>query len=196
MPDAGEPAAVSARQESIVTAATGVFLRFGLRKTTMDDVAREAGISRQGLYLHFKSKDAVFRRVVEHMLSGMRNSVKHALEREDLPVAGRLVEACEAFHGLTVGKVELSHFGELLEAATSFAGPRMREMERDFVADIARLLDRTGHAAPWAEAGISATDLAEHLFAASAGAKYESVTLETYRTRVHVAARIVMRGTD
>ncbi|MFD7997531.1 TetR/AcrR family transcriptional regulator [Streptomyces mexicanus] len=190
-----EESAISVRQEKIVAAATGVFLRFGLRKTTMDDVAKQAGISRQGLYLHFKSKDVLFRAMVESMLSSMESSVKYALERDDLPVADRLLEAYEAFHGLTVGKVELSHFSELLEAASSFAGPRMREMERRFVADIVQLLDRTGHAALWAEDGISATDLAEHLFATSAGAKYESATLDEYRARMHVAVRIVTRGT-
>ncbi|MEU3183876.1 helix-turn-helix domain-containing protein [Streptomyces sp. NPDC006923] len=195
MSDTEEPA-VSARQEGIVAAATAVFLRFGLRKTTMDDIAREAGISRQGLYLHFASKDAVFRRVVEDMLSGMRDSVRHALERDDLPVADRLAEACEAFHGLTVGKVELRQFSELLQAADAFAGPRMSGMEREFVADMAQLLGRTGHAAIWEKDGISATDLAEHLFAASAGAKYESATVEIYRARVRVATRVVTRGTD
>ena len=186
--------AMSVRQERIIDAATRVFLRFGFRKTTMDDIAREGGISRQGLYLHFASKNAVFQAVVENMLSCMGKSVRDVLDRDDLPVADRLAGACEAFHGLTVGKVELAAFGELLETASSFAGPRMREMEGKLVADITALLVRTGYAAAWEAAGISATDLAEHLFAASAGAKYESASLEIYRTRMRVAARILTHG--
>ncbi len=42
-----------ARRESILQAAVGVFLRYGYKKTSMDDLARAAGLSRQGLYLHF-----------------------------------------------------------------------------------------------------------------------------------------------
>jgi AcrR family transcriptional regulator len=37
---------------------------FGLRRTTMDDVARRAGLSRATLYRHFDSKDAVVQAVI------------------------------------------------------------------------------------------------------------------------------------
>src|SRR5262245_29785734 len=49
------------RQEAIFAAAIAIFLRFGFKKTSMDDLARAAGLSRQGLYLHFASKDALFK---------------------------------------------------------------------------------------------------------------------------------------
>ena len=41
------------RQEAVLEAAVGVFARYGFRKTSMDEVARAAGVSRQGLYLQF-----------------------------------------------------------------------------------------------------------------------------------------------
>src|SRR5437660_12622409 len=37
---------------------------FGLRRTTMDDVARRAGLSRATLYRHFDSKDALVQAVI------------------------------------------------------------------------------------------------------------------------------------
>lgn len=37
---------------------------FGLRRTTMDDVARRAGLSRATLYRHFESKDALVQTVI------------------------------------------------------------------------------------------------------------------------------------
>ena len=52
------------RQERVLAAALGVFGRYGFRKTSMDEVARAAGISRQGLYLYFASKEALFRAAV------------------------------------------------------------------------------------------------------------------------------------
>ena len=44
-------------------AATAIFLRYGFKKTSMDDVAQAAGVSRQGLYLYFDTKDFLFRRL-------------------------------------------------------------------------------------------------------------------------------------
>ncbi|RDL49230.1 putative HTH-type transcriptional regulator YfiR [Ensifer sp. M14] len=45
----------------ILDAALPVFVRYGIRKTTMADIARAAGISRASLYLSFSSKEDVFR---------------------------------------------------------------------------------------------------------------------------------------
>ncbi|MFJ9622477.1 hypothetical protein [Streptomyces sp. NPDC101181] len=72
----------------------------------------------------------------------------------------------------------------------------MSGLERDLVADTGRLLERTGHVAPWKENGLTPADLAQHLFDASAGAKYESASLEEYRRRLLVAVRIVTRSTE
>ena len=48
------------RQRAILEAARRRFLRFGPRKTTMDEVAREAGCSRATLYAHFGSKEDLY----------------------------------------------------------------------------------------------------------------------------------------
>ena len=47
------------RRSRLLEAALGVFLRYGYKKTSMDEVARAADLSRQGLYLHFATKGAV-----------------------------------------------------------------------------------------------------------------------------------------
>ncbi|CDX58011.1 hypothetical protein MPL3365_290048 [Mesorhizobium plurifarium] len=49
--------AEAARQVAIVDTATGVFLQYGFKKTTMEDIARTVGISRQALYLDFPTKE-------------------------------------------------------------------------------------------------------------------------------------------
>jgi AcrR family transcriptional regulator len=56
------------KQRALLDAAIGVFARFGYRKTSMDDIARAAGVSRQGLYLLFSNKEELFRRSVEYSL--------------------------------------------------------------------------------------------------------------------------------
>ena len=48
----------------ILAAAKAAFLRDGFEPTSMDVVAREAGVSKATLYAHFASKDRLFASVV------------------------------------------------------------------------------------------------------------------------------------
>ncbi|QBD77094.1 TetR/AcrR family transcriptional regulator [Ktedonosporobacter rubrisoli] len=54
MPDHDE------REAQILHAATDVILRQGYDKTTMNDIAEEAGVSRGTVYLYFKGKEELF----------------------------------------------------------------------------------------------------------------------------------------
>lgn len=45
------------RSEQLIEIAHQLFGRYGYERTTMDDIAREAGISKGAVYLHFKSKE-------------------------------------------------------------------------------------------------------------------------------------------
>lgn len=44
-------------RDTILEAADRMFLRYGYRKTTIEDIAREAGIGKGSVYLHFQSKE-------------------------------------------------------------------------------------------------------------------------------------------
>jgi AcrR family transcriptional regulator len=48
-----------ATRDRILDATERLLGRYGYRKTTMDDLAREAGIGRRTIYLHFPSKEEV-----------------------------------------------------------------------------------------------------------------------------------------
>ena len=50
---------------AILEAARGRFLRFGPRKTTMDEVARAAGCSRTTLYAHFRNMEDLYGSLLE-----------------------------------------------------------------------------------------------------------------------------------
>ena len=57
------------RREKVLTAARGLFLRHGLRATTMEAIAREAGVAKPTLYAHFPDKDAVFLAILSQLLA-------------------------------------------------------------------------------------------------------------------------------
>jgi AcrR family transcriptional regulator len=48
------------RQQQILDAAAAVIIRLGYDKTTMSDIAEEAGASRRTVYLYFKGKEELF----------------------------------------------------------------------------------------------------------------------------------------
>ncbi|MBU2993181.1 helix-turn-helix domain-containing protein [Octadecabacter sp. 1_MG-2023] len=51
---------MNAEHTPILDAALEVFLRYGFRRTTMGDIAKAAGLSRQTLYSRFANKDEVY----------------------------------------------------------------------------------------------------------------------------------------
>src|SRR6266480_1928417 len=54
-------------QDRILDAAMGVFRRHGFRRSSIEQAAEAAGLTRQALYHHFKSKEALFRAVIERL---------------------------------------------------------------------------------------------------------------------------------
>lgn len=188
-PETTEP---PARRESILQAAIGVFLRYGYKKTSMDDLARAAGLSRQGLYLHFATKDALFKDAVTHLIQQSRAAARAALDRDDLAIEGRLLGAFMALKSHSDGgEMPQEHMAELFVTATQLVGPVLDEFEQALVADLARVLRASGVAGRWQEAGLTAKDLAQHLHAASLGVKQQARTPADYKARMSVAVRLV-----
>ncbi len=184
----------AARRAAIVEAAMAVFMRYGFKKTSMDDLARAAGISRQGLYLHFATKEALFKEAVSKVIEGILEAGRAALAREDLELEERLTGLFVAVHGHAVGSAGPEHWTELLEAAAAIVGDAADQLEASLVADLAKALRATGVAAGWKEAGLSAKELAEHLYATSHGAKHQTKSAAAYRDKMRTAVRLVVRG--
>ena len=56
------------RKKDILDAALFCFLNFGFSKTSMDDVAKKAGISRPLIYLKFKNKEDLLLGLFDHIM--------------------------------------------------------------------------------------------------------------------------------
>jgi AcrR family transcriptional regulator len=54
------PSKQQERAQRILNAAAELILRWGYDKTTMDDISQKAGVPKGTLYLHWKSREAVF----------------------------------------------------------------------------------------------------------------------------------------
>ena len=65
---------------TILEAARGRFLRFGPRKTTMDEVARAAGCSRTTLYSHFRNMEDLYGSLLEQDAEAFIHDASAAVE--------------------------------------------------------------------------------------------------------------------
>lgn len=147
--------------ERILEAAHARLLEFGLRKTSLADIASAAGVSERTLYRRFADRDALLRTLVGRQISALMARVDHALEGIDED-AERLVTACVVFartlreHDL-LQRLLITDRDTLLPFLTTEAGPilTMAQMwiagtagDADLVADrdqIAELLARVAH---------------------------------------------------
>jgi AcrR family transcriptional regulator len=66
-------------RERILQEAHDLFMQYGLKSVSMDDLSRKLGISKKTIYLHFSDKDALVKSVVERVLT--TNTKLHIEER-------------------------------------------------------------------------------------------------------------------
>src|SRR3981189_835735 len=184
----------SAKREAILVAATAIFLRYGFKKTSMDDVARAAGVSRQGLYLYFDTKDLLFREALQHLMSHLISAAGAAAEDRNLSLRDRLLGAFEAVHCSAFHNTSREDALELLQSAQSAAGALLVQSERDLMGIAAALLTEAGVADRWEEAGVTGPKLAKQLRMGGKGIKTSVDPLAAYRERMLTAIKIVMSG--
>jgi len=53
------------KKKEIIDKVTGLYLKFGIRSVTMDDIVREVGISKKTLYQYFKDKSDLVLAVID-----------------------------------------------------------------------------------------------------------------------------------
>jgi TetR/AcrR family transcriptional regulator len=122
------------RVERILNAAYECFARHGVRRTTMDDIAAAAEMSRAAVYQHVKNKDDVFRRLSSRMY-GAASAEAAAAAVADRPLADRLHSVLSVKLELVLGLTSASpHAEELLGAST--------RLNRDLFEDYARTMER------------------------------------------------------
>ena len=69
----------AAKKESILNASKHLFSQFGLRKTSIGDIAREARVAKGTIYKYFPSKEAIFREVVQIESEGFVGEMREAV---------------------------------------------------------------------------------------------------------------------
>jgi AcrR family transcriptional regulator len=189
-------AARPSRQAAILAAAVKVFFQFGYRKTSMDDVAAAAEVSRQTLYLQFRNKEQLFRAALEYVTEQMLVSIRRLAGNQNGSVEQTLMGVFEVLYGDLLAVSSQINIEELLVAARSQEESIIPRFEADVISVIADTLTQAGTAARWERHGIGAQELARHLLDTSAGVKSTTGNLSDYKGRMGLAIRIIVMGAN
>jgi TetR/AcrR family transcriptional regulator of autoinduction and epiphytic fitness len=181
--------ALDAKQKALLDAAVGVFARFGFRKTSMDEVAKAAGISRQGLYLQFSNKEELFRRALEYSLRQQYTAAAEALARTDTPLEQRLAAACDAWSGRFIG-ISGADAADLMCASTSLGGTTLADYETQFDFALADCIANSPLMRVCAVAEVTPEAAAQALHAMARGLKHRAKTRAEFQTAMTAAARM------
>ncbi len=73
-------------KKKIISALRPIFGRYGFRKTTMDEIARELKMGKSSIYYYFKSKEDIFEAVVMYEANLLRNELTRAIKSVDSPL--------------------------------------------------------------------------------------------------------------
>jgi AcrR family transcriptional regulator len=188
------------RQERVLSVALEVFGRYGFRKTSMDEVARSADISRQGLYLYFASKEALFRAAVRQELDTALGDASRCLDEEGAALDRRVVAALDAWLGRYVGSMLASDISGLLQNPAVQIGDMVDAAVAAFDARLANAVAAaTAETDRW-RLGVTPEEIAAALHTVGQGAKYLSSARGESRAefvaRVTPAVRLILAGLE
>ncbi len=161
---------VDAREESILEAALVLFARKGIEKTTVQEIANEAGLSAGAIYRYYPGKDDLLRAVFEHCVHGGREAFLKP-ELAGLSPMERLFAIGRGVVGQSMESPALAIDPELTLAATrdpEGVGRHRRAMRLGIIEQIASVLEE-GQAAGQVPHGVDVQGLAVGLLALTIG---------------------------
>jgi len=170
------------RRESVLDSAMQTFVRFGYRKTSMEDVARAAQVSRQGLYFLFDSKPALFRAAVTRALTRDLDAVADMLD-DGRPLRARLLAAFDRWSGSFIGPLT-DQTESVRDFDPAVLGPVLHSAPRRFE-DLVTAAIAESHPT-------DAPDRARTLISASIGIKHQVETRQQYREAIRIALDLVV----
>jgi AcrR family transcriptional regulator len=148
-----------AKRQLVLDSALAVVLRYGFQRTTMDDVAKEAGISRPALYLLFKNKTEIYRALAESVMGEALHRAEAALSAE-----GGIEEL--VFAAVKTGILDptdflmaTAHGAELIDMKHDMAAEALQDWRTRKAAMIAAALEDSGAAKAKGMSGAALADI-------------------------------------
>ena len=191
VPQEAEP---GARRAAILDAGLAVFMRYGFSRVTMDDIAREAGISRPTLYRDFRNKADIYAALADRLLSDAIDGAERALASTGA-LDARLLRAVEA--GILDHVAEISrspHGAEILDQKEKLTGDIIARWRGRMASALAAAIDAEARSrgVDLASRDLSAADLADTILDGLEGAKMRSNDPDVWHQTVRRLISLVM----
>ncbi|WP_189412577.1 TetR/AcrR family transcriptional regulator [Neogemmobacter tilapiae] len=180
------------KDAAILRSAFVAFARYGLRRTSMADIAKGAGMSRPALYLRYAGKDDIFTALVRHHFTRAERTVARVLANPGEPAATLLA----VFHAIDGDAVEAMlnspHADEILSADTPFSQTEVQQAYGRIAGHIARWIAEGVAAGRLNLDGLDASpeQVVSTILAAKFGIKSFSKDFAAYRAAEARVARI------
>src|ERR1700752_226374 len=133
-------------RDRILDAAMTVFRRHGFRRSSIEQTAEAAGLTRQALYHHFESKEALFRAVIElvhERAVAAELAAVHAAEKAGAGLADVLIAGLTARLKLLLASFEGSpHIEELFSEHLLQARDLYQKYAAHYAAQVAATIER------------------------------------------------------
>jgi len=131
------------KRRRILDAARLLFVRDGLRGTTMEALARAAGVAKPTLYGYFSDKDAVFTALLDDLSDALTAAFEAGMAGPGT-VAQRIGAALAGKYGVIAAVVESSPFAEELYATHSRFSLRFRALDAEMSETMVEALRQAG----------------------------------------------------
>jgi AcrR family transcriptional regulator len=177
-------------------AAQQVFGQYGYRRTTMDDIAREAEIGKGTIYLSFASKEEVFQALSQRLAKQML-AVAEAARRRPGSTADKLAAMHAAWFGTYVETIRGSpHAAELLDAKHRLSADLVADAASRFKRLVCDVLAEATAAGELAlePAGLTVDTAAELLIASARGLESSAISPAAYRRYLDALVRVMIAG--
>jgi AcrR family transcriptional regulator len=164
------------KRDRILDAAQRLFVRYGVKRTSIEDVAREAGIAKGTVYLSFKSKAELFAAIADRLCVTTLADVQH-IAFDAASLTERLVGILDRYIGVTHRLVAQSpHIAELTASKEALSAAAFDALDRRIRSLLSALLG---------DAGITHNGAADMFLAAGKGTLYTGDdTEQPYRARL------------
>jgi AcrR family transcriptional regulator len=130
----------STTRENILQAANRVIQRHGVAGLTLEAVAREAGVSKGGIFYHFPSKDALIEGMMASLCQSFDRALQQEAERSPAAQPGRWLHAY--ILATCLPEVPPADVGGLLAAVAT--NPALLEPLRDWYAAWQQRVEQDG----------------------------------------------------
>lgn len=167
------------------------FARYGLRKTSMKDVARALGVSRQALYNRHGSKGALIGWATKSLIDSSLAAALASIDQPAKTLVERLTDALDAWVGRHMDALHASpHSAEIVATLQRDPPEAVRVAERRLVAAMAEAIRFSGPGSAVARAG----SMAQALCWTARGLVHAVPDHATFRRQLdHIVGALVAR---